>query len=94
MAQGRPLKRQSDHGVESDAVVPVDAKNAPTRDLENRTEHGFPQRPHHPSFRERKKKKNVQSTSVTKPSTESAQLRFKTPPNAHSSNGNVRGDVP
>jgi transposase InsO family protein len=28
-----------------DAVVPVNAQNAPTRDLENRTECGFPQRP-------------------------------------------------
>jgi hypothetical protein len=29
-----------------DAARPVDAKNAPTRSLENRTERGFPQRPH------------------------------------------------
>ena len=29
-----------------DAGIPVDAQNAPTRDLENRTERGFPQRPH------------------------------------------------
>jgi hypothetical protein len=29
-----------------DAAGPVDAKNAPTRSLENRTERGFPQRPH------------------------------------------------
>ena len=29
-----------------DAAAPVDAKNAPTRGLENRTEHDFPQRPH------------------------------------------------
>ena len=29
-----------------DAVVPVDAKNAPTRDLENCTDRSFPQRPH------------------------------------------------
>ena len=28
-----------------DAAVPVDAKNASTRDLENRTDSGFPQRP-------------------------------------------------
>ncbi len=33
-----------------DAAVPVDAQNASTRDLENRTERGFPQRPH-PSTR-------------------------------------------
>jgi hypothetical protein len=33
-----------------DAARPVDAKNAPTRSLENRTERGFPQRPHAPSF--------------------------------------------
>jgi hypothetical protein len=32
-----------------DAAVPVDAQNAPTRDLENRTARGFPQRPHPPS---------------------------------------------
>jgi putative transposase len=31
-------------GVNADA--PVDAKNAPTRGLENRTERGLPQRPH------------------------------------------------
>jgi putative transposase len=38
-----------------DAAVPVDAKNAPTRDLDNRKERGFPQRPHalpSSSFRE------------------------------------------
>jgi transposase InsO family protein len=38
-----------------DAAVPVDAKNAPTRDLENRKERGLPQRPHallSSSFRE------------------------------------------
>ena len=29
-----------------DAARPVDAQNAPTRSLENRTERGFPQRPH------------------------------------------------
>ena len=29
-----------------DPAVPVDAQNAPTRDLENRRERGFPQRPH------------------------------------------------
>ena len=29
-----------------DAVVPVDAKNAPTRDLEHCTDRSFPQRPH------------------------------------------------
>ena len=29
-----------------DAGIPVDAQNAPTRDLENRTKRGFPQRPH------------------------------------------------
>ena len=29
-----------------DAARPVDAKNAPTRSLENRTERRFPQRPH------------------------------------------------
>jgi hypothetical protein len=28
-----------------DAAVPVDAKNASTSDLENRTDRGFPQRP-------------------------------------------------
>ena len=28
-----------------DAAVPVDAKNASTSDLDNRTESGFPQRP-------------------------------------------------
>jgi hypothetical protein len=33
-----------------DAARPVDAKNAPTRSLENRTERGFPQRPHASSF--------------------------------------------
>ena len=59
-----------------DAAVPVDAKNAPTRDLENRTERRFPQRPHHYSFCERKKK-NGQSTSVTKPSTESDQAHLE-----------------
>jgi putative transposase len=33
-----------------DAAVPVDAQNASTRDLENRTNRGFPQRPHALSF--------------------------------------------
>ena len=33
-----------------DAGIPVDAQHAPTRDLENRTERGFPQRPHPSSF--------------------------------------------
>ena len=33
-----------------DAARPVDAKNAPTRSLENHTERGFPQRPHASSF--------------------------------------------
>ena len=33
-----------------DADVPVDAKSAPTRDLEHRTDRGFPQRPHPSSF--------------------------------------------
>lgn len=33
-----------------DADVPVDAKNAPTRDLENCPERSFPQRPHPSSF--------------------------------------------
>ena len=32
-----------------DAAVPMDAKSAPTRDVENRQERGFPQRPQ-PSF--------------------------------------------
>ena len=32
-----------------DAAVPVDAKNAPTRDLENCKERSFPQRPHRSS---------------------------------------------
>ena len=33
-----------------DAAVPVDAENAPTSDLENRTERGFTQCPHPLSF--------------------------------------------
>src|SRR5437773_2799476 len=33
-----------------DAAVPVDAKNAPTSDLQNRKERGFAQRPHRSSF--------------------------------------------
>ena len=33
-----------------DAARPVDAQNAPTRSLENRTDRGFPQRPHASSF--------------------------------------------
>src|SRR5262245_37147876 len=33
-----------------DAAVPVDAQNAPTRDLENCTNRSFPQRPHRSSF--------------------------------------------
>ena len=33
-----------------DAGIPVDAQNAPTRDLENRTTRGFPQPPHPSSF--------------------------------------------
>jgi transposase InsO family protein len=41
-------RRAREGGV--DAGVPVDAENAPTRDLENRTERGFPQRPHPSSF--------------------------------------------
>jgi hypothetical protein len=36
-----------------DAVVPVDAKNAPTRDLENCKERSFPQRPHRSVFLEK-----------------------------------------
>ena len=47
-------RRAAAEGV--DAIVPVDAKNAPTRALETRIERGFPQRPHHHSFRVRKKK--------------------------------------
>jgi hypothetical protein len=41
-----------------DAAVPVDAKNAPTRDLENCTNRSFPQRPHRSSFSYKKKRKN------------------------------------
>jgi hypothetical protein len=33
-----------------DAAVPVDAQNAPTRDLENCTNRSFPQRPHRSVF--------------------------------------------
>jgi hypothetical protein len=40
--------RAAEDGV--DAAVPVDAKNAPTRDLENCTNRSFPQRPHRSSF--------------------------------------------
>ena len=44
----RPAPQEITQGM--DAAVPVDAENAPTRDLENRTERGFPQRPHPSSF--------------------------------------------
>ena len=40
--------RATDAGV--DPAVPVDAKNASTRDLENCTRRSFPQRPHRSSF--------------------------------------------
>ena len=46
------LQRGKSQTVEDgvDAAVPVDAQNAPTRDLENCTHRSFPQRPHRSSF--------------------------------------------
>jgi hypothetical protein len=41
-----------------DAAGAVDAENAPHRALENRTERGFPQRPHAPSFGQEKKRRS------------------------------------
>jgi hypothetical protein len=41
-----------------DAAVPVDAKNAPTSDLENCKDRGFPQRPHRLFFSGKKNPKN------------------------------------
>src|SRR6266852_4398164 len=45
--------RGDEDGV--DAAVPVDAKNAPTSDLENCKERSFPQRPHRSLFSYRKR---------------------------------------
>ena len=45
--------RTEEDGV--DAAVPVDAKNAPTSDLQNRKERGFAQRPHRSFFSWKKK---------------------------------------
>jgi transposase InsO family protein len=44
VSPGAYERRTRAQGV--DAATPVDAKNAPTRGLETRTERGFPQRPH------------------------------------------------
>ena len=62
-------------GVEDDvdAAVPVDAQNAPTRDLENCKERSFPQRPHRSSFlAKRTKERSIAFTD--QPSTKSDQV--------------------
>src|SRR5437867_2543435 len=61
-----------------DAAVPVDAKNAPTSDLENCNERSFPQRPHRSLFLERRKeeRRTNDKNSATQPSTKSDQVHF------------------
>jgi len=48
-----------------DAVAPADAENAPTRDLENRRERGFPQRPHASSISGEGRTARTPSTRLT-----------------------------
>jgi hypothetical protein len=54
--------RTMEDGV--DAAVPVDAQNAPTRDLENCTTRSFPQRPHRSFFLTRPKRTTKNAASV------------------------------
>ena len=61
-----------------DAVVPVDAKNAPTSDLEDCKDRSFQQRPHRSLFLEEEKKErrtNDKNTS-TQLSTKSDQVQL------------------
>ena len=51
--------------VRMDPVVPMDAKNRAHRDLENRGERGFPQRPHAFLFQEEERTERKPSTSST-----------------------------
>src|ERR1700730_17735532 len=61
-----------------DAAVPVDAKNAPTRDLENCKERSFPQRQQQSSFSWKKKKERQRNDKniSTQLSTESDQVHL------------------
>jgi hypothetical protein len=52
--EGMVNLRRTEEGV--DGAAPVDAQNAPTSRLENRTARGFPHRPHPVLFCARKKK--------------------------------------
>jgi hypothetical protein len=47
-----------------DAAVPVDAKNAPTSDLENCKDRSFPQRPHRSCFSYKKKSPKPRALQV------------------------------
>jgi len=60
-----------------DAAVPVDAKNAPTRDLENCKDRSFPQRPHRSRFlaRRQKERRTNDKNSATQLSTKSDQVQ-------------------
>jgi hypothetical protein len=66
--------RGDEDGV--DAAVPVDAKNAPTSDLENCKERSFPQRPHRSLFlgRRKEERRTNYKNSATQLSTKSDQV--------------------
>ncbi len=66
--------RGDEDGV--DAAVPVDAKNAPTSDLENCKERSFPQRPHRSLFLgiRKEERRTNDKNSATQLSTKSDQV--------------------
>jgi hypothetical protein len=67
--------RGDEDGV--DAAVPVDAKNAPTSDLENCKERSFPQRPHRSLFLgiRKEERRTNDKNSATQLSTKSDQVQ-------------------
>src|SRR6266566_322036 len=65
--------RRDEDGV--DAAVPVDAKNAPTSDLENSKERSFPQRPHRSLFLGTRKEERRTNEKTAQPNCPPNRIR-------------------